>query len=327
MAVVLSLIILGQYLGAILTSFVLAYLFHPVYTKLKRLLRFESLTAIVVIALAFIIVLVPLLFSVNLLTKEVFVAYLMIKQQISSPGFTELLRALNIDASLQAYVQHALQNAAAFFVDQSSTFALSLTKRLADFAIAVILTYYLLKDGPKLLRKLEDLLEIESDVKEDIVKGMQGTVHAVIYGTLIVALIQGALAALGYFIFGVQSPMLWGVVTAFLALIPLVGPAIVWLLLAIIMIANGASVPDIALMWKGIGLVIYGIFVISGIDNILKPKLIADRAKLHPALALLGVVGGLRVFGIVGIIVGPVIIALLLTLVNIYHQKRILILG
>ena len=327
MAVVLSLIILGQYLGAILTSFVLAYLFHPVYTKLKRLLRFESLTAIVVIALAFIIVLVPLLFSVNLLTKEVFVAYLMIKQQISSPGFTELLRALNIDASLQAYVQHALQNAAAFFVDQSSTFALSLTKRLADFAIAVILTYYLLKDGPKLLRKLEDLLEIESDVKEDIVKGMQGTVHAVIYGTLIVALIQGALAALGYFIFGVQSPMLWGVVTAFLALIPLVGPAIVWLPLAIIMIANGASVPDIALMWKGIGLVIYGIFVISGIDNILKPKLIADRAKLHPALALLGVVGGLRVFGIVGIIVGPVIIALLLTLVNIYHQKRILILG
>ena len=108
MAVVLSLIILGQYLGAILTSFVLAYLFHPVYTKLKRLLRFESLTAIVVIALAFIIVLVPLLFSVNLLTKEVFVAYLMIKQQISSPGFTELLRALNIDASLQADVQHAL---------------------------------------------------------------------------------------------------------------------------------------------------------------------------------------------------------------------------
>ncbi len=323
----LSLIVLGQFTGAILASFVLAYIFHPVYDKLKRLLRFESLTAIVVIALAFIIVLVPLLFSVNLLTKEVFVAYLLVKQKITSPEFTELLRTLNIDASLQAYVQNAVQNAATVFVNQSSTFALSLTRRLADFAIAIILTYYLLKDGPKLLRKLEDLLEIESDVKEDIIKGMQGTVHAVIYGTLIVALVQGVLAALGYFIFGVQSPMLWGVVTAFLALIPLVGPAIVWLPLAIIMLVNGYSAPDFALMWKGIGLLIYGTFLISGIDNILKTKLIADRAKLHPALALLGVVGGLRLLGIVGIIVGPVLIALLLTLVNIYHQKRILILN
>jgi predicted PurR-regulated permease PerM len=123
-------------------------------------------------------------------------------------------------------------------------------------------------------------------------------------------------------IFGVSSPITWGIAMFFLALIPYVGTGLVWGPAAAIMILQGASTSDNYLLWKGIGLAIYGLIIVSSIDNILKPKIIGHHSRVHPVLVLVGIFGGLALMGIPGIVVGPVALAMAVTLLELYVSKK-----
>jgi len=106
------------------------------------------------------------------------------------------------------------------------------------------------------------------------------------------------------------------------SLIPYIGSSIVWLPASLMLIINGYTDMDTSIILKGMLLMLYGIFIVSTIDNILKPKLIGDKSGLHPLLVLLGVVGGLKFLGFIGVIVGPIIIALLITFIKIYEEEK-----
>ena len=150
---------------------------------------------------------------------------------------------------------------------------------------------------------------------KNIFKQFNNLTYATVYGQFIVALIQGAVATVAYFLFGVGSPITWGLLTTFFALIPFLGTPIVWVPISLNLLISA----EIA---RGIGLLLVGIFIISTIDNLLKPRLIGKRASLHPVLVLIGVVGGLITMGLIGIIIGPLIISLLISFVEVYHKER-----
>ena len=145
---------------------------------------------------------------------------------------------------------------------------------------------------------------------------------AVLYGNISTALMQGILGGLGFWIIGMSSPILWGFVMMLFALVPYFGTAIVWLPAALNLIFIGYLQNDNSSTIRGIILVAYGILVISSIDNILKPRLIGAKGKVHPVLVLLGVLGGLSLFGFIGLILGPVMLALLMTFVGIYEEEK-----
>ena len=145
---------------------------------------------------------------------------------------------------------------------------------------------------------------------------------AVIYGSLIIAIAQGTLGGIGFFIFGLPSPLLWGVIMVFASLLPYIGTSVIWLPASLFLIFNGYASMETALITKGILLMLYGIFIIGTIDNILKPKLIGDKSGLHPVLVLLSVIGGINFLGFIGVIIGPMIIAALVTFINIYEEEK-----
>ena len=146
--------------------------------------------------------------------------------------------------------------------------------------------------------------------------------YAVIYGSIIIAIIQGTLGGIGFAIFGVPSPLLWGVVMIFASLIPYIGSSIIWFPAALMLIFNGYFNSEINPIIKGILLILYGILIVGTADNILKPKIIGDKGGLHPVLVLLGVVGGLSFLGFIGMFVGPIILAMLVVFIKIYEEEK-----
>lgn len=208
-------------------------------------------------------------------------------------------------------------------LESSSALIFRLPSLILNLFIAFFTSYYLFKDGKALIKKLKRLLPLKLHHQKHVFTQLGQTTHAIIYGSIIIALIQGALGAIGFLIVGLDSPIIWGLVMSVFALVPLVGTTIIWGPAGLLLLANGYISGDTIQMGKGIGLLIYGALVISTIDNILKPKIIGDRTQIHPVLILLGVLGGIKFFGPIGLLAGPLFLALAITFLEIYEREKI----
>ena len=143
---------------------------------------------------------------------------------------------------------------------------------------------------------------------------MRTVTQAVLYGQVLTAVIQGALGGLGLLICGVPNPLFWGAIMMITAFVPLLGTPLIWVPAAVGLILDGQTT-------RGIVLLIYGATIVMNIDNFLRPRLVSGRSKVHPVLILIGVLGGLRVFGFIGMLVGPLILAVLVALIKFYEQN------
>ena len=177
--------------------------------------------------------------------------------------------------------------------------------------------FYSLKDGGAMVEKLEGYIGSHPGVSY-LKSRLREILRGVVLGYLMVALIQGVLGGLTFFLFGIPSPFFWGVVMAFLALIPYLGTGLVWIPASAIFFLNGIFQNSNVLILKGISLFLVGLVVISGIDNLLRPKLMGRKAKIHPLVILLGLLGGVFFFGPAGVIIGPLVLSLLILAVEFY---------
>jgi predicted PurR-regulated permease PerM len=159
------------------------------------------------------------------------------------------------------------------------------------------------------------LLPLTRERKEKMAFEIKSAAHAAIYGQISIALLQGALGGLGFFIVGIGNPVFWGFIMTIMAFIPVTGTGIVWFPAAIMQLINGNIL-------GGIFLLAYGFIVVSGIDNLIRPKIIAGKAKIHPVIALLGVLGGLKLFGFFGIIIGPLIAAIFIAMAGFFVKEK-----
>jgi predicted PurR-regulated permease PerM len=262
--------------------------------------------------------------------------YILIKQRIVSGNLfgqdcnmespvcklSNNLRGIATEPMFQYYLDSAVQKVSGFIVDSISNFLFSIPVIIFNLFIMIFIMFFLFRDGKELIGKVESLSPLKKPHYHKILKKFDEVIYAVVFGQIIVALIQGGVGALGLFILGVRSPLFLGLVMAFLAILPVVGPPVVWLPIAALMIIDGYLDSSNILIIKGIILILYGSLVVGTIDNILRPKLIADKAKLHPVLVLLGVLGGLQMFGLVGVIIGPVALAIFITFIKIYEDEK-----
>lgn len=341
-ALLLSFLIIKPFLIIILTSIILSYLAYPVYSRLNKKIKRKSISAFIISILVLLLILGPMVLILNALIMEVRVSYIVVKQKIYSGNVFDIdceennstlcklsnsIKGFVVNPRIRYYIQSASEKFSGFVLDRISGLILSVPIIFLKFFIMVFLMFYMLKDGKDMIKKIENILPIKKSHRTKVVEKFKNVTFAVFYGHIFVALIQGTLGALGFYIFGIHSPILWGAVMAFFALIPFVGTAIIWFPVVVFEIVNGILIADNSLILKGVLFLLYGIFIISGIDNILKPKIIGDRAKIHPALVLIGVLGGLHLFGFVGIFLGPIILAIFVTFIHIYEEERILLKG
>jgi len=174
--------------------------------------------------------------------------------------------------------------------------------------------FYFFMDGEALVKRIKYLSPIRDDYEEMIFSRFLLISRATVMGTIIIGITQGTLGAVALLIFGIKSWLLWGCVMVFLSIIPMVGAWLILIPAGLIQIFSGH-------IWQGIGILVVSTAVISNIDNLIRPRLVGKEAKLHDLIIFFSSLGGIAAFGIMGFIVGPVIAALFIAVVDIYSTE------
>jgi len=334
--ILVSFLIIKPFLTAVLTGLVFAYIFTPWYSRINKRISNKNFASLITSLLVILIITLPLFFVLNVVSKEAYTTYLLSRQKVLSGQFlTECQPADDTVCKIVNYFTNkANQPQVRYYFDTTvktitnkiteniSNILFSIPIFILDTFIVLFVMFFLFKDGHTFVNKLEKMLPLKYSYRKHMVKKLNDMAYAVIFGSLIIAIVQGTLGGIGFFIFGLPSPLIWGIVMVFAALLPYIGTSIIWLPASLFLIFDGYVNAETSLIVKGILLMLYGTFIVSTIDNILKPKLIGDKSGLHPVLVLLGVLGGLKFLGFVGIIIGPMILAALVTFVNIYEEEK-----
>ncbi len=324
---VLSVLIIRPFLVALILGGLAAYIFYPFYGRIQQKIHRPSLSAFITCALVLLALTIPLIFFAKVMIQESYVLYVVTKQKLAIGVFENCTNQFCMaveEFSQNPDINYRIQETIRFITDwiivKGSDFLVRLPRFILNLLVIFVTMFYFLKDGRMLVQKAESYLAVQKSKITHIINRFGEIVQGVVYGYFLVALIQGALGALGFFLFGVSSPILWGLVMAFLALIPFVGTGIVWAPAALLILLDGLFQGSMPLIGKGIGLFAYGLIIISSLDNFIRPKLVSGKAKIHPAIILLGILGGALVFGPAGVILGPLVLALTVVVIKTYSH-------
>lgn len=326
---VLGIFIIKPFIIPLLTSAAIAYIFYPVFRWVKKWIKNDTASALIVSILIILLITVPVIIAVNTVSKEAYAIYLGGKQILDNKDVLQecTLSACDVirerwgDTRIQFYAQRILEAGTNFLIESGSKFVLSIPKKIVEVFITFFAVFYLLRDGRKLTARIRNLLKTKRDHKERILQRFNEVTYAVVYGNLLVAFIQGVIGAIGLFIFGVSSPLTWGFLMFLFALIPYIGTGIIWVPASLIMVAGGVLSNTGSLIGKGVGLFLYCLVFVAPVDNLLKPKIIGKKSGIHPVIVLVGILGGIMLFGIPGIVVGPVALAMALTFIDVYVDE------
>ncbi|MEM5802671.1 MAG: AI-2E family transporter [Candidatus Aenigmatarchaeota archaeon] len=317
-----SFLILKPFLTYILFSIILTVVSYPLYEKLKSRLRFAPLTAILVILLIVIAVIVPSLY----LTITVFTQARDIIFEIDVSEFKNLQ---SLENSLENFFGIELDFAETikiWILDLSTTIRsyiigniINLTRTLVNFIAGVILMlfimFYLFVDGKRIVEQVKKYFPIEDKYKDHLFTRAYRSIQGLFLGLFLTAVVQGISAAVGYLIFGMSNVVLLGFLTGVLSLVPFLGSPAVYIPISIYLLSKGN-------LFGGLGLILYGFFIISNIDNFLRPLIVRFRVKIHPLYVILGVVGGAAFLGFSGIVMGPLILALFQEVLEVYRLSK-----
>lgn len=309
--IVLAIFLIKSFIITLVYSFVLAYIFYPVYKKIAYVLRSKNLAAFFSVCIIVLLIIIPLIFTANTLINESLQFFRQVKD-IDLSTFDEKIKAnFDINLELDEYIKDGLNKFSLAVAKATSDFLVSIPQRILHFFVMLFTIFYMLKEGKTLVTKFNEHIPLKESHRRDITAKFSNMVYASLYGLVVTAFIQGVLGAIGFWIFDVPSPILWGLVTVILAMIPFIGAWVVWLPASLFKIFSGD-------LFNGIGLLIYGMLIVSTIDNIVRPKIIGSKAKIHPVVVLLGVLGGIQVFGLLGIIIGPLILSIMELFFDLY---------
>jgi predicted PurR-regulated permease PerM len=333
----LSFLVVKPFVNVILASIVIAYIFYPVYKFINKKVLNKTICALLVSLFIIMLIVVPFALLLPASASEAQYTYIRSKQKISTGELFDIkcedkesllcassawFKSIVAKPEIKFYLQDILEKVTNFAIEKTSGMLLALPGMILNIVVTFFILFYLLRDGHKLTAYMKQLIPMEAIHRHHVYSKIKEVAHAVIYGSIVIAVIQGLLGMFGYWLFGVESFIFWGLATAVFALVPIVGTAMIWGPAGLFLILQGTSEGNPTLIYSGIGLLIYGGVIVAGADNVLKPKLIGDRAGLHPVLVLLGVLGGLALFGFAGFLIGPLILAILKSLLDIYEKER-----
>ncbi|MBI2663151.1 AI-2E family transporter [Candidatus Woesearchaeota archaeon] len=314
LVLIVSFFLIKPFITPILIAFVLSYTFYPLYTKSERIIKNKSLRAFVLLFLITLVVSAVSLLILNMLINESVVLYRSIDNTDLGEISNFVSSVVGENINLDFYYRDTVNIVLGMVIKSLSDLALTLPQKAVNLFIMFFIMYYLFKEGEDLIERFKESLPLRKDHSDAIMSNLNEVMYATIYGIIVTSVIQGLVGTLGLFVFRVDNPIVWGIIMTIAAMFPYFGAALVWLPIALIKIAN-------ADMFNGIGLLVYGAIVVSLIDNIIRPKIISNKIRVHPIIVLLGIFGGIQLFGFVGLILGPVLLGLLVAVIDIYNYE------
>lgn len=324
-------LILWPFFAAVFWAAVLAILFAPLYRRLARSMHDRcTLAALTTVLIILVIVILPLVLISGLLVQEGIALYARVKS--GELNFAQYLQqmmgalptwvvglldrfGLGDFASVQQRLSAGMTKSAQFL----GTYALSVGQNtfdfIIDFFIMLYLLFFLLRDGGALAHRARGAIPLDPDLQRNLSVKFTQVVRATVKGNIVIAIVQGALGGLIFWILGVQAPILWAVVMAFLSLLPAVGTALVWAPVAIYFLVTGA-------IWQGAVLIAFGVLVIGLVDNVARPILVGKDTKMPDYVVLIATIGGMAIFGLNGFVIGPLIAAMFMAVWDVVATSR-----
>ncbi len=319
------------FLRPILLSIAMAIAFQPIYRWIGRWLGYSTRAALLTTVLALVLTLVPLVLVVMFVTPEVKGLYTAlnsksIEQGGWAPYLSQMLEkpwawashyvplpTMTVEHLRDELIQNA-RSISKFAMHQTGALVGGIASLLISAVIVFALLFFLLRDGRRFIASVSELVPMAHAYTDRFVHVVGESIIANVYAVFAVALVQGTLIALGFTIVGLSAPVMWGFAAAACSTIPFVGTPIIW----------GPSVIMLALKgsyWQAIFLGIWGLAIVGFSDNLIRLIIVSGREKRHPVLVFFSIVGGLKAFGFIGLLLGPVVVSLTIAVATALHEE------
>ncbi len=324
--------IFWAYLPSIILALLITSVFYPLHLKLTKLLKQRNnISAIIMSIFIFLILVIPIAWFIKSLSEEAFDFYKKTTNAVSIRNIEERVKAnpeimkkmrliekatgIKINFKVIQDVARSIgKKIGLFLYKQISSGASNIINLLVHFFLMILIIYALLRDGERIKEYIIQIAPLPKNQIERIEDKFHEMAKAIIVGNGISGIVQGIMGSIGFLIFGLGSPILWGSVIAFMAFLPIVGASIVFIPATLILLIQGKTK-------TAIGFFLYNIAYSSITEYIVKPKIIGQGMRMNPVLVFIGVLGGIKLFGIMGIIYGPLIITIFLTMAEIYKEE------
>ena len=315
---ILSFYLVRPLINAIIGGLILAYVFTPAYKKLNQKLNSPTISSILISVLIILVIFIPLWFLIPKIIQQVFSVF----SASQSIDFQHILKTVFPSAS-QDFISQTAIATSSFVGKASSTVLGSLGDTLLDIPsialqllVTVFVFFFGLRDSDKLKDYMAGLSPFSKSKEGLFVRQFKDITDSVLYGIIIVGLFQGLTAGFGLLIFGVENTLVLTIVAIFFSVIPFVGPSVVWVPVNIYLFTTRSSS-------VGLAYLIYNLIVVSTIDNIIRSYIVSRKSNISPVIVIIGIIGGTLLFGIMGIIIGPLVLAYLLMFLKAYREKKI----
>ncbi len=316
------------FLVPLMLAEVFAGMFYPFYRLVLRLFRQQKdLSAFVCCLILLLGLLIPIYVVANLVSREAIAFYQTAEHKIrevvekGDEGVlgeikrSEWVQRLQLDKiDWQASFEESAKTAATLLANVINKASKGTFQLVGNLFLTFFSMFYFFRDGDRIISHLKFLIPLADEYEDALLNRFMSVSRATIKGTLLIGVIKGGLGAVTFWIFGISSPVLWGVVMVILSVIPMVGAWLVMYPAAIIMIITGN-------LWQGIAIFLIAAVIIGSIDNVLIPRLVGREARMHDLLIFFSTLGGIYVFGVMGFIVGPILAAFFITILDIYSVE------
>lgn len=313
--------LIRPFLFPIFWAAIIAILLSPLYKFINKYIDVPSLSAIIGVILVIVLILLPLSLLVFLLIQQAIMLY----NTFINDNFFHTLQNLmswlekgpfanlvqGVSSQWLQDISGTVKTVSLFLIKYVGNIAQNSAVFVGMFLIMIYALYYFFKDGEKLLRRLTYISPLDGKYERMFFDKFISTAASTLKSTFIVGGIQGLLGGILFFATGIKGALIWGVIMMALSFIPAVGASIIWFPAGIIMIMMGN-------VWKGVLILLVGTFIISLIDNLLRPQLVKKDTEMHPVITLLSTLGGIIIFGISGFVIGPIIAAMFLAMISMY---------
>jgi predicted PurR-regulated permease PerM len=324
-ALYLCWLMLRPFIGVLAWAVVLVIVFYPVHQRLAARFKRPGVSALVSCIVVVLLAVLPLTVLTIALAEEIAKVIPNLPEQISqlmNPNTSPFGRAtewiqtrFGIDTfRSQEFMVTQLQRVSGFMLGFSLSIAGNIASGIVKAFFVIFTMYYLFRDGDRIVDNLPAAMPLDREHSEAIITRTREVVNASVYGVVSIAALQGLLGGIAFWILGIPSPLLWAVLMTFICMIPILGSFLVWVPLSIYLMVHGH--------WtKAVLLILWGALVISTIDNFLRPRIIKNQTRLHELFVFFSVLGGISVFGLLGIVLGPVVLAITLGLLQTFRPR------
>jgi predicted PurR-regulated permease PerM len=328
--VITALLLIGLYLcyriavpfmPALVWALTLAVIFTPLQRRIENKVPHPNLATAVSLLVVAVCVVLPATFVVTQLAAEIARGADAIRHLATKEQFRETLASQPLLSSLADWIEHQVDlpetfgRAATWLTNTAASFVRGSVTQFIGILLTFYFLFYFLRDRQRVLNSMRTLLPLSSSEMKRLYSRSTATIHATVYGTLAMAALQGLLGGLMFWILGLPSPLLWGIVMALLAIIPVLGAFVIWIPAALWLFSQGH--------WgKALILTAWGGIVVATIDNLIYPILVGNRIKQPTMVAFIALVGGLLVFDSAGLIIGPLVITITFLLLEIQRERK-----